>query len=168
MKIDQLKENMQSWWNNVAEGWQHLWKSKADALTQFKPDQNTNLPESAHIDDQAWLPSQSWSILGGDVFEDGERLVIRLETPGMEKENLNLEVTGEKLIISGEKRFEQETTEGRWRIMQCAYGTFRREIPLPAPVKADAAQASYKNGILRVELPKENPGKPKSINIKVQ
>jgi HSP20 family protein len=52
--------------------------------------------------------------------------------------------------------------------MQCAYGTFRRVVPLPLAVKADAAKASYKNGVLRIELPKAAPGLPKPRVIKVE
>ena len=51
--------------------------------------------------------------------------------------------------------------------MQCAYGSFRRAVPLPAAVKADAARASYDNGVLRIELPKATPGRPEAVHIKV-
>ena len=85
----------------------------------------------------------------------------------MEKDDIAIEVTDEALRISGEKRFERETTDGRWRVMQCAYGSFHRLVPLPVPVKADAARAAYKNGVLRVELPKLSPGKPQAVKITV-
>ena len=61
----------------------------------------------------------------------------------------------------------QLSTEGRWRVMQCAYGSFHRVVPLPARVLADQARASYKNGVLRVELPKATPGKPRPVTIPV-
>ena len=105
---------------------------------------------------------------GGDVFEDEQRLVVRLEVPGMDKDDIHIDVVNDALIISGEKRFERESQEGRWRTMQCAYGSFRRAVPLPVAVKAEGAVASYKNGVLRVEIPKAEPGKPKVISIKVQ
>jgi HSP20 family protein len=107
-------------------------------------------------------------MLGGDVFEDDQKLVVRLEVPGLEKSDLDVEISADALIVSGEKRFEEEKTEGRWRVMQCAYGSFRRVVPLPAAVKADAARATYKNGVLRVELPKAEPGQPKAVRIEVQ
>lgn len=167
MKLDDLKENFDAFWNGVAEGWRHLWKSAASALTRFKPSDDTNLPVASEVDDDTFLPSRGWSMLGGDVFEDEHRLVVRLEAPGMDKENLNIQVGDDALVISGEKRFEQESTQGRWRVMQCAYGSFRRVVPLPAAVKADEARASYRNGVLRVELPKAEPGRPKSVRIMV-
>jgi HSP20 family protein len=76
-------------------------------------------------------------------------------------------VVGDALVVRGEKRFEREESEGRWRVLQCAYGSFRRVVPLPAPVLADRAKASYRNGVLKIELPKAAPGKPQTLAIKV-
>ncbi len=154
MKLEDLKENVQGLWDSVAEGWRHLWQSAAGALTRFRPGEKTELPAAGEVDDLTWLPSRAWAMLGGDVFEDERRVVVRLEVPGMEKEDLAIDVTEDTLTVSGEKRFQRESGEGRWRVMQCAYGSFRRVVPLPAPVKTEAARASYHNGVLRIELPK--------------
>jgi HSP20 family protein len=167
MKLEEVKENINSFWGNIAEGWRHLWQSAAGALTRFKPGESTNLPAAGQVDDDFYLPTRGWAMLGGDVFEDEERLVVRLEVPGMEKDEIAIEIADDVLRVSGEKRFERETTDGRWRVMQCAYGSFRRAVPLPVAVKADAARASYRNGVLRVELPKLAPGKPQAVQIKV-
>ncbi|OYY95019.1 MAG: heat-shock protein Hsp20 [Hydrogenophilales bacterium 28-61-23] len=168
MKFENLKENVGSLWDNVAEGWRHLWQSAAGALTRFKPGEQTNLPAATEVDDDFYLPSRGWSMLGGDLFEDAGRLVVRLEVPGMDKDDIDIEIRDDALVITGEKRFERESTEGRWRVMQCAYGSFRRVIPLPMAVRADAAKAAYKNGVLRVELPKAEAEKPKGVTIKVE
>ncbi|MFZ5574565.1 MAG: Hsp20/alpha crystallin family protein [Pseudomonadota bacterium] len=167
MKLDQLKESVGSLWDSLADGWRQLMHSAAGALTRFKAGDKTNLPAEAEVDDQSWLANRGWAMLGGDVFEDETRLVVRLEVPGMEKSDLDVQVLDDALVVSGEKRFEREATEGRWRVMQCAYGSFRRVVPLPVPVKADAARASYKHGVLKVELPKVVAGKPKSVSIRV-
>ncbi len=167
MKLEHMKETVQSFWDNVAEGWRHLWHSASGALTRFKPGDKTDLPAPAEVDDISWLPSRGWSMLGGDVFEDDKRLVVRLEVPGMEKEDLDIQVTDDALVVSGEKRFQKEDSQGRWRVMQCAYGRFRRVVPLPLPVKADAARASYRNGVLKVELPKQVESRPRAISVKI-
>lgn len=167
MTLDSLKENLESLWDNVAEGWRHLRVRAASALTRFSPGGNTNLPQGADVDDDQYRPGHAWAMVGGDVYEDSDRLVVRLELPGMSKEDINIEVTDDALVLSGEKRFERESSEGRWRVVQCAYGSFRRVVPLPTPVKSDAACASYKNGVLRVDLPKLSPGKPKGTVIRV-
>ncbi|MBI5923329.1 MAG: Hsp20/alpha crystallin family protein [Betaproteobacteria bacterium] len=168
MKLEKMKENFSSLWENLAEGWQHLRTSAAGALTSFKPGEQTNLPTSAEVDDDFYRPGRSWAMLGDDVFEDDKRFVVRLELPGMSRKDIDVEVRPDALVISGEKRFEQENSQGRWRVMQCAYGSFRRVVPLPEAVNADAANAAYKNGVLRVELPKAKPSRPRSITIKVE
>ena len=103
--------------------------------------------------------------LAGKPVMEGKGLLFKIFA---DIDVFDIEVNENALVISGEKRFEGESSQGRWRVMQCAYGSFRRVVPLPEAVNADAAIASYKNGVLRVELPKTKPGKPKGITIKVE
>jgi len=168
MKLESLKEGFGSLWDNVAEGWRHLTQSAAGALTRFRPGEDSGLPAKGEVDDDFYLPGRGWSMLGGDVFEDEQHLVVRLELPGMEKQDINIEVLDDALVVSGEKRFQRESSEGRWRVMQCAYGSFRRAVPLPAAVKAGEARAAYRNGVLRVELPKAEPARPSAVTIPVE
>ncbi|HZV97613.1 MAG TPA: Hsp20/alpha crystallin family protein [Methylophilaceae bacterium] len=167
MKLESLKENVSSIWDTVAEGWRYLTESASSALTKFRPSSRSNLPEENEIDDRNFQAGQSWAMLGGDVFEDDKRIVVRLEIPGMRKDNIDIEVSNNTLVISGEKSFEKEETEGRWRVMQCAYGAFRRSIPLPTETIENEAQATYKDGVLRIELPKQTPSKPKTKRIEI-
>ncbi|MBX3687737.1 MAG: Hsp20/alpha crystallin family protein [Rhodocyclaceae bacterium] len=167
MKLDEIKDRVGALWESVAEGWQHLMQSAAGALTRFKPVQGNPLPTEGEVDDGFYLPSRGWAVLGGDVFEDDRRLVVRLELPGMDKQDIQVEVLDEALVVSGQKRFERESSDGRWRVMQCAYGSFRRVVPLSVAVRADEARAAYRNGVLRVELPKAAPGAPRSLKIEV-
>ena len=168
MNLDSLKEGFSSMWDNVADGWRHLTHSAAGAITRFRPGEQANLPVRDEVDDEGYQPGRGWAMLGGDVFEDDDRLVVRLEIPGMEKEDINISVRDDALVVSGEKRFAREDTDGRWRVMQCAYGSFRRVVPLSVRVLADQAQASYKRGVLRVALPKAAPGKPQAVTIKLE
>lgn len=168
MDLEGLKGNFGTFWGSVAEGWRHLMNSAAGALTRFRPGEHTNMPASADVDEDLGLTSRGWAMLGGDLFEDENRLIARLEVPGMDKEDFDIEVLDDALVVSGEKRFERESTEGRWRVMQCAYGSFRRTVPLPVPVLAEQARATYRNGVLKVDLPKAEPGKPASTTIKVE
>jgi HSP20 family protein len=167
MKLDELKQGLSSFWDSLAEGWQHLRRSASSSLTGFRPGQQTNLPAKSSVDDVFYMPSVGWSMLGGDLFEDDRRLVARLEIPGMQKEDLNIEVHDDALVVTGEKRFEKEESEGRYRVLQCAYGNFRRVVPLPVAVLSDRASATYKNGVLRVELPKaeQTAARKTTINI---
>lgn len=167
MKLESIKENVNQFWDSLAEGWQHLSRSASNALTRFKSGDSAGLPARSEVDDDFYFPSQGWAMLGGEVFEDERRVVVRVELPGMDKQDIDVKVLGDSLVIDGEKRFEKESSEGRWRMMERAYGSFHRVVPLTAEVIADEAQASYKNGILRVELPKRAPSKPKGKTIKV-
>lgn len=167
MKLESVKEGLGAFWDSMAEGWRHLRQSAASALTRFKPGEQSNLPVRSEVDDELYLPMRGWSMLGGDVFEDDKRLVVRLEVPGMDKQDIGIELVDDALVVSGEKRFRREDTQGRWRVLQCAYGSFRRVVPLPAPVRADQATASYTDGVLRIDLPKAEPGRPKPVTIRV-
>ena len=167
MRLEDLKQGFTSLWDSVAEGWQRLRQSAAGALIRFMPGEGSNLPGKAEVDDDFYLPSQGWALLGGDVFEDERRLVVRIEIPGMRKDEFKIEVLDDDLVVSGQKRFERESSEGRYRVLQCAYGSFQRVIPLPVRVIADQASARYADGVLRVELPKASPGKPQSHSIPV-
>lgn len=168
MKFEEkLKQGFTVLWDSMAEGWQRLRQSAGGALTPFKPAQESDVPGKAEVDDDFYLPSQGWSMLGGDVFEDDRRLVVRLEVPGMEKDAFKIEVVDNALVVHGEKRFERETTQGRYRVLQCAYGSFRRAVQLPVSVLVEQAKASYSNGVLKVDLPKAAPGKPGASTIRV-
>lgn len=167
MNMESIKHGVESLWENLAEGWRHLTQSAADALTRFKAGEKTDLPAQAEVDDVSYLPTRGWAMLGGNMFEDDRRLVVQLELPGMDKRDMNVEIRDEVLTVSGEKHFERESTTGRYRMLQCAYGSFRRVVPLPVPVLADASKASYKDGVLRIELTKTEPGMPTVHAIKV-
>jgi HSP20 family protein len=167
MKIDDIRQGFGSLWDSVAEGWDRLRQGAAGALTRLQPSDRSNLPARTEVDDGPFLPGPSWAMLGGDVFEDDRRVVVRLEAPGMEREDFNVQLIGDALVVRGEKKFERESSQGRWRVLQCAYGAFHRSVPLPAAVRADAAKASYRNGVLRVELPKRDAGTPQARRIPI-
>lgn len=164
-ELAELKQGLEEVWESVSEGWRRLRESAAGALTRFKPGEKSSLP--ADVSDDLYLPSPGWALLAGDVFEDDKKVVVRLEVPGMEKDDFDIEVRDDALIVRGEKRFEREESEGHYRVLQCAYGTFHRVVPLPAPVIASKAKATYRNGVLKIELPKSESAKAKAIEIKV-
>jgi HSP20 family protein len=160
MKMQTIKEGFDSVVGSLAEGWDRLRQSAASALTRFRPSEQTDSPAGGEIDDSSWLPGPRWALMGGDVFEDDNRLVVRLEVPGMEKGDFDIEVRDQTLVVTGEKRFERENTTGRWRTLQCAYGRFQRRVPLPRSIAIDDARATYRRGVLRIELPKARDAKP--------
>jgi len=166
-RAEGIRQGVTSLWDSVADGWQRMRKFAAGALTRFRAGEQADVPAKSEVDDDFYLPSHGWSMLGGDVFEDDRRLVVRLEIPGMSKDEFDVEVLDDALVVCGEKRFERESTEGRYRLLQCAYGSFRRVVPLPVPVLPDHSKASYRDGVLKIELAKAKAGQPRLHTIKV-
>lgn len=160
------KQGLGQAWESLAEGWRELRGRTVGALTRF-------LPQRRHDDGSDDAPDDEpprfagWALLAADVFDDGERIVVRLEAPGMRRDDFDVELRDQLLLVHGDKRFEHETRDGHWHLVQCAYGSFRRVVPLPAPVLGERARATYRAGVLRIELPKREPSRPKRIAVKV-
>ena len=167
MRLQNIREGFDALRDSAAQGWHRLRDSAADALTRFHPGDRAKLPAREQVDDGSWLPDTAWALLGGDVFEDDARVVVRIEAPGMAKDDFDIDVFDDNLVVHGEKRFESEATEGRWRVLQCAFGHFQPNVPLSAAVVADAARASYRDGVLRIEMPKQQRGRPRVTRVAV-
>jgi HSP20 family protein len=105
-------------------------------------------------EEQVMENASRWGLLAAEVKEDEKTVTIRLEAPGMEANDFDLEVIDNVLIIRGEKRVEREQSDGRYYIMERAYGRFERALPLPTEVDESKAHAKYQRGVLWVSLPK--------------
>jgi HSP20 family protein len=103
-----------------------------------------------------------------DLFEDKNDIVVKVELPGMEKENVEVKLTDHMLTIKGEKKKEQEIKEENYYRSERSYGSFIRTLELPADVHADKVKASFKNGVLEVRLPKTEEAKTKEVKVKVE
>ncbi len=104
-----------------------------------------------------------------DVDESEKEITVSAELPGLKPEDVNISLKDNLLTISGEKRAEKEEKGKRYYHVERSYGSFSRSIPLPGEVKEDKVEASLKDGLLKVILPKseEAQQKHKSIPIKV-
>ena len=107
----------------------------------------------------------SWSP-AVDFAETDEAFVVRMEVPGVYKENLDINLTGDLLTISGKRESTQEAKAETYLWQEREVGTFQRTIRLPAPVIESKVEAHYQDGVLRVTLPKEAPAKASKIVIK--
>jgi HSP20 family protein len=144
--------------DHIAEGWRELVHRSSDALTHFTHGKH----EVAAAADQHPVFA-NWSLLAGEVEETNKEIVVRVEAPGMEKEDFQVTIDDNMLYLKGEKRFERATDDSTYYMMERAYGWFERAIPLPCEVAGDKAEASYKNGVLTVQLPKLDGGKGRVI-----
>lgn len=167
--LTELKHSLEEAWGSLSQGWRQIRERTEEALTHFKPHQNAEVPANrASAEDPFPLRAPMWGLLSGEVFEDDNQVVVRLEAPGLEKQDFNIDVHGQYLTVRGEKRFRRENEKGRYRLLQCAYGSFQRSVALPVAVKAERAQAEYRNGVLRIVLPKADSAKAKARQIEVK
>ena len=109
--------------------------------------------------------------LAVDVRETGDGFVVTASVPGTRPEDVDITILGDTLQIRGEYKDESERQEGqgdqgRWLIRERRSGAFERTISLPASVKADAANAEFRDGILTVTLPKADEAKPRTIPVR--
>jgi HSP20 family protein len=107
-----------------------------------------------------WLPSL-------DVAETKNDIVVKAELPGLDPKDIDISLTDGLLTIKGEKKQEREEKEENYHLVERSYGTFTRSIRLPKEVKSDKINASYKEGVLKVVLPKSEGAKKKEVKIKV-
>ena len=102
-----------------------------------------------------------------DVLEDENKVVVKAELPGMNEKDIEVSILGDTLTIKGEKRKEEEKKDKQYHRVERVYGAFHRSISLPASVASDKVKASFKNGILEIEMPKKEEAKPKQIKVDV-
>lgn len=137
---------------------QEYWSPLARLQTELnrffgEPDmEGTNLFED-------WFPAI-------DMREDKDKLLITAEVPGMKKEDINVSLHENTLIVSGEKKCEEEETKGDTYRSERCYGKFHRSITLPWSVDPGKVDANYRDGVLTITLPKSEEVKPKQINVK--
>jgi HSP20 family protein len=108
-----------------------------------------------------WLPAV-------DMAETKDGIVVDAEIPGMDPKEFDISLSEGTLTIRGEKKQEKEENEENYHLVERKYGTFTRSIPLPQAVESDKISASYKEGILKITLPKSEEAKKKEIKIKVE
>ena len=87
-----------------------------------------------------------------EVFERGSQLVVRADLPGMTKDDVNVDITDDALVIRGERKSEREENEEGYYRTERSYGSFYRQIPLPAGVNAENANATFRDGVLEITM----------------
>jgi HSP20 family protein len=100
-----------------------------------------------------------------DIYETDEALILKAELPGVSKDEVSVEVHQNTLILRGQRKHEAEVKEEHYHRMERAYGTFQRSFVLPTMVDQEKVQASYKDGVLELRLPKSEAAKPKRVAI---
>jgi HSP20 family protein len=102
-----------------------------------------------------------------DISEDKDNYTIKLDLPGVSKEDVKISYLDGQLSISGERKQEKETKELKFHRVERTYGRYFRSFTLPGAIKEDKIDAEFKNGQLQITVPKAEEAKPKEISIKI-
>ena len=102
-----------------------------------------------------------------DIVEDDNEYLIKAELPEVKKEDVKVTVQDNVLTISGERQYEKEEKGKKYHRVERAYGSFARSFTLPEDADGEKVAAEFKNGVLKVHLPKSEKAKPKSIEVKI-
>ena len=102
-----------------------------------------------------------------DIYSDEQNLVLKLEVPGVNEQDLNVSVENNTLTIQGERKFEKEEKEENFHRIERRYGSFSRTFKLPSTIDAEKVEASYEKGILKITLGKKAEAKPRQIKVGV-
>ncbi len=104
-----------------------------------------------------------------DVYETDENLMVEASLPGINPDEVDISVEGDRLTIKGEtKREEEKEEKGKYHFRERRYGAFQRTLSLPVEVNADKAEATFENGVLKLTLPKVEQAKPKHIKLQAK
>ena len=113
------------------------------------------------------LENAVWSPLT-DISENKDQYILKMDLPGVSKENLKLNFHDGELIISGERKQEKEDKDSKYHRIERTYGKYYRSFTLPQTIQADKINAEFKDGQLTITVPKSEEAKPKELEIKVK
>jgi HSP20 family protein len=141
--------------------WKELEEMEKRLSTVFGP-----APSTGGGDKKEAIAVAEWSPLV-DITEDDKEYIVKAEIPEMKKEEIKINVHDDVLTISGERKYEKEEKGKKYHRVERAYGSFMRSFTLPEDADGTKVNAEYKDGVLKVRLPKSEKAKPKAIEVKI-
>ena len=112
--------------------------------------------------------SEGWLKPSVDISATDREYTIHVELPGISEKDVRVELSGDTLKISGEKKHEQEDKGKEYYSVERSYGSFQRVLSLPEDANGDQIEAKFKNGVMTITLPRKESAKPKSKQIEVK
>jgi HSP20 family protein len=103
-----------------------------------------------------------------DIFEEGHDIVMKAELPGMNKEDIEVNITDDIITLSGEKKKEEKIEKKNYHRLERSYGSFVRSFRLPAEVQTEQVKAQFKDGILEIRVPKTEEAKKKEKKVQIE
>jgi HSP20 family protein len=102
-----------------------------------------------------------------DIYEDAQKVVVKLEVPGIKQEDLDVRVENNTLTVKGERKFESEEKEENFHRIERRYGSFVRSFAVPQTIDTESVAANYDAGLLTVTLAKKAEAKPKQVKVAI-
>lgn len=100
-----------------------------------------------------------------DIYDDNDNIVVKAEVPGVDKKDLFVDLKGRVLTLKGERSHDNEVKEDKYFRRETSFGQFERSFTLPTDVDPESVKAEYKDGVLKVNIPKPEETKPKTISV---
>ena len=161
--FNQIRHGLSQAWDLLSEGWYEISQRAGQALTRFHPPAGGEEFETREA--RFMRDGSRWGVLEAEISEDDQRFYVRMEIPGMDPDDFEVNMVGDRLVIRGEKRADREARHGRYLVMERAYGRFERSIPLPAHIDEDRVEAKYRRGVLEITLQKSATARRKKIQV---
>lgn len=153
-----LEQKIARAWESLTEGWRELLSRSSGALTHFDISKNKEGQETSQ-------DFPRWALLPAETWETAQSFIIRVEVPGMNKEDLDISIHGNNLHIRGLKRSGGEHEGRLYQLMERAYGRFERTISVPQEIDEERTEVSYQDGVVTVILPKIEPSPPRQLTV---
>jgi HSP20 family protein len=147
-------------WEGLTEGWREVLSRSGGALTHFVR------AAKEERDDPAQEDFPHWGLLASESWETSQSVIVRLEMPGVSREDIDVSIHRGSLRIRGEKRSGGEGHGRLYSLMERAFGRFERSISLPGNIDAARAEVSYQNGVVTVIVPKTEESPPTQLQLK--
>ena len=100
-----------------------------------------------------------------DIYDDKDKIVMKAELPGMDKKDIKVDLKDHVLTLKGERSFENEVKEGNYYHKERVFGKFQRAFRLPVNLNPEKINADFKDGVLKIEIPKPEEEEPKKITV---
>jgi HSP20 family protein len=151
------------------------WRSFGSPISRWEPFRDLNevqqemnrvfdsffgRPATVSTGERMWVPLC-------DMYETKDDVYVVFELPGVREKEVSVNITADLLTLKGERKWDKEINDESYHRLERVYGKFERSVPLPVPVQADKATATYRDGVLEIKLPKAEEVKPKEIKIDI-
>lgn len=141
-------------------------ESETNTLARLRDDLDRMFESPFELGLRNWVRSPETLMPQLDVTESDNDVTVRAEIPGINPEDVRIEVTGRTLLLSGEKTAEHEDKSAGYCYSERQFGRFSRRLALPTQVDADKVDARYRNGVLTIMLPKHPEAQPKRVTVR--